>query len=113
MTDRLSGRPNFGWELGSWADQTAAEIPGGTGPGDGCSETFPSASALPPLPTPLTFILPSRPFLGHWPVVLGVEEPADSLGRDAGRLEPSVHESAQLWSSCQLETTQQHLEYVP
>lgn len=52
-------------------------------------------------------ILPSCPFLGHWPVVLGVEEPADSSGGDAGRLEPSVHESAPFWRSCQWETTQQ------
>lgn len=52
MTDRLSGRPTFGWELGPQADQTAAEIPGGIGPGDGCSKTFLSASAPSPLPTP-------------------------------------------------------------
>lgn len=61
---------------------------------------------------PPTFILFSCPFLGHWPVVLGMEELADSSGRDEAGLEPSVYESAQLWRSCQLEATQQHLEYV-
>lgn len=112
VTDRLSGGLTFGWELSSWADQTAAQIPGGTGPGDGCSETSLSASALSPLPTPNFH----PAFLSSpWSVAsgAGVEEPADSLGGVAGRLKPSVHESVRLWRSCQLETTQQHSESVP
>lgn len=103
--------PDF-W-TGTRADQTAAEIPGGTGPADGCSESLPSASALSPLPIPQ---LPSRLLVlslvtGQW--CWGWQSQQIHRAGDAGRLEPSVHESAQLWCSCQWETKQRHLEYVP
>ena len=73
------------------------------------------------LPVCLCSVSPAHPQLSSCLLVLSlvsgqwcwVEEPADSLGGDAGRLKASVHESAQLWRSCQLETTQRHLEYVP
>ena len=99
--------------MGTQADQTAAEIPGGTGRGDGCSESLPSASALSPLPTPQ---LPSRLLVlslvtGQW--CWGWQSQQIHQAGDAGRLEPSVHESAQLWCSCQWETKQRHLEDVP
>lgn len=48
--------------------------------------------------------------LGHGPVVLGTEEPAGGA-EGAGRLGPPVHESAQLWCSCQWDTTQRLLQW--
>lgn len=111
VTDRLSGRLTSGWELGSWADRRAAQSPGGL------ALVMDALRPLLPLlclPCPPPNFHPA--FLSSpWSVASGAgeEEPADSLGGDAGRRRPSVHESARLWRSCQLETTQRHLEYVP
>ena len=73
------------WELGQIRQQLRSRG-GGPGPADGCAESVLSVSALPPS-TPPAPIPPSCALLGHWPAVLGLEEPADPSGtgcREAG-----------------------------
>ena len=98
--------------MGTWADQTAAEIPEGTGPGDGCAESCLSL-LCPPCPPPQlpSLLLVLSLVTGQW--CWGWKSQQIHQARDAGRLASSVHESAQLWGSCQWEPAQQHLEYVP